>query len=53
VREQAWRTNEPCPVCGTGLTVVDNGRPTLQAECRLCGYVTTWDHDEDGTGGDQ
>ena len=32
----AWRTDEPCPVCGTGLTVLDDGSaPT--AECGLCG----------------
>ncbi len=32
MKEQAWRTDEPCPVCATGLTVVDNGQPTLRAE---------------------
>jgi len=34
----AWRTDEPCPVCGTGLVLIDDGRPTLRAECRLCGW---------------
>jgi rubredoxin len=52
VRDLAWRTDEPCPVCGTGLTAVDNGRPVLRAECRLCGYVAAWDNDSDDTGGD-
>ena len=22
----AWRTDEPCPVCGTGLFVLDDGQ---------------------------
>ena len=26
MRETAWRTDEPCPVCGTGLVLVDDGR---------------------------
>jgi len=47
----AWRTDEPCPVCGTGLTVLDDGREVM-AECRLCGYGDTWTGDNDG-GGDQ
>ena len=33
----AWRTDEPCPVCGTGLIVADDGTE-LTAECRLCGW---------------
>jgi hypothetical protein len=37
----AWRTDEPCPVCGTGLTVLDDGQ-AMTAECRLCGYGDTW-----------
>ena len=39
MRETAWRTDEPCPVCGTGLVLVENGSPVLRAECRLCGYA--------------
>jgi hypothetical protein len=52
VRELAWRTDEPCPVCETGLSVVDNGLPVLRAECRLCGYVAAWASADDATGGD-
>ena len=52
VKELAWRTDEPCPVCQTGLTVVDSGRPVLRAECRLCGYAAAWDSTEDETRGD-
>lgn len=52
MRDLAWRTDEPCPVCETGLTVVDNGRQQLRAECRLCGYVAAWDSSDEATGGD-
>jgi hypothetical protein len=38
-----WRTDEPCPVCGNGLTVSDDGGPALRAECRLCGHGEAWD----------
>jgi hypothetical protein len=37
----ASRTDEPCPVCGTGLIVLDDGTD-LAAECRLCGWADTW-----------
>jgi hypothetical protein len=47
MRETAWRTDEPCPVCGTGLVLVDTGEPVLKAECRLCGYAGPF-----GTGDD-
>ena len=43
MRETAWSTDEPCPVCGTGLVLVDTGGPVLRAECRLCGYVGPFD----------
>jgi ribosomal protein S27AE len=39
MREITWRTDEPCPVCGTGLVLVDDGTAVLRAECRLCGYA--------------
>ena len=52
MRETAWRTDEPCPVCETGLVLVDDGTAVLRAECRLCGYVAAWDGTEDATGGD-
>jgi ribosomal protein S27AE len=47
----AWRTDEPCPVCGTGLTVRDDGQ-AMTAECGLCGYGDMWTGDE-ADGGDQ
>jgi hypothetical protein len=39
----AWRTDEPCPVCATGLILLDDGACPLQYECRLCGWSSTWD----------
>jgi ribosomal protein S27AE len=39
----AWRTDEPCPVCGTGLVMIDDGCPVLRAECRPCGYGGPFD----------
>ncbi len=47
----AWRTDEACPVCGTGLFVLDDGQ-NMTAECRLCGYADIWTGDQDD-GGDQ
>jgi ribosomal protein S27AE len=43
MRETAWRTDEPCPVCGTGLVLIENGTAVLRAECRLCGYAGPFD----------
>ena len=55
----AWRTDEPCPVCATGLTMLDDGGPAPRYECRLCGWSDTWgspdpdacDHEHLGGGG--
>jgi hypothetical protein len=46
----AWRTDDPCPVCATGLILLGDGG-ILRAECRLCGYADTWTNEADG--GDQ
>ena len=48
----AWRTDEPCPVCATGLILHDNGTSPMWAECRLCGWADTWTSDQDD-GGDR
>jgi ribosomal protein S27AE len=45
MRETTWRTDEPCPICGTGLVLADDGGPVLRAECRLCGYGGPFDTD--------
>ena len=37
-----WRTDEPCPVCATGLILVENGTTPSRYECRLCGWSDTW-----------
>ena len=52
MRETAWRTDEPCPVCQTGLVLVDTGGPVLRAECRLCGYAGPFDTDGTDWDGD-
>jgi hypothetical protein len=38
-----WRTDDPCPVCGTGLYLTDDpaGNPVAQG-LRLCGWSTSW-----------
>jgi hypothetical protein len=47
----AWRTDEPCPVCATGLILLDGGAAPPRHECRLCGWSDTWTREADG--GDQ
>ncbi len=38
-----WRTDDPCPVCGTGLLLTDDpSRPAATQHCPLCGWSTTW-----------
>jgi hypothetical protein len=48
----ASRTDEPCPVCATGLIIHDDGNAPARAECRLCGWAGTWTSDQ-ADGGDQ
>jgi hypothetical protein len=50
--QTTWRTDEPCPVCDTGLVLVEDGRPVLRAECRLCGYAGPFDAADDNPAGD-
>jgi hypothetical protein len=39
----SWRTDDPCPVCGTGLTATDNNNGVdVTQECLLCGWSATW-----------
>jgi hypothetical protein len=38
-----WRTDDPCPVCGTGLHHTDDpARPVTRQDCPLCGWSATW-----------
>ena len=46
----AWRTDEPCPTCGAGLFLLEDGSATLRWECRLCGDRP--DGPAEGDGGD-
>jgi len=45
-----WRTDDPCPVCGTGLHHTDDGTSDARQDCPLCGWSATWTTDPD-TGG--
>ena len=47
----AWRTDEPCPVCATGLILHDDGTTPPSVECRLCGWSYTWTGDHADGGG--
>jgi len=42
-----WRTDDPCPVCGTGLHHTDD-RTTIRQDCPLCGWSATWQARMDG-----
>jgi hypothetical protein len=36
-----WRTDDPCPVCATGLLAT--GRlDAVRQDCALCGWSATW-----------
>ena len=38
-----WRTDDPCPVCGTALTAAEDGTGRqVRQDCPLCGWSTTW-----------
>ena len=40
-----WRTDDPCPVCGTGLTATDLDSGQVTQDCGLCGWSATWTTD--------
>jgi endogenous inhibitor of DNA gyrase (YacG/DUF329 family) len=44
-----WRTDVPCPACGTGLHGTDNGPEVVTQDCPRCGWSATW---QAATGGD-
>jgi len=46
-----WHDCEPCPACGTGLHVTDNGTATITQHCPACGWTTTADLAGQGGGG--
>ena len=41
----SWRTDDPCPGCGNGLTSTDDGQAQVTEECGLCGWSATWTGD--------
>lgn len=38
-----WRTDDPCPVCGTGLHSTADGTAVVRQDCPLCGWSAAWD----------
>ena len=43
-----WRTDDPCPACGTGLHTTDDGASAIRQDCPLCGWSVTWQAAMDG-----
>jgi endogenous inhibitor of DNA gyrase (YacG/DUF329 family) len=42
-RASTWRTDDPCPVCGTGLiTTDDTAGAQIGQDCPICGWSVTW-----------
>jgi len=37
-----WHAGEPCPDCGSTLTLLDDGSSPARADCGSCGYADTW-----------
>jgi hypothetical protein len=37
-----WQTDDPCPTCGTTLTLTGDGSDVIRVECRSCGRADTW-----------
>jgi uncharacterized protein (DUF983 family) len=44
----AWHSDDPCPVCGTGLTYTDDEASAVTQDCGLCGWSATWQAATDG-----
>ena len=47
-----WRTDEPCPVCATGLIMHDDGTSPIRLSAVCAAGPDTWTSDQ-RTGGDQ
>ena len=54
--QAVWRTDDPCPLCGTGLTTTTTVTTVTTADgiqtdqyCNLCGWSITWQADLDLT----
>ena len=48
-----WRTDDPCPVCGTGLHYTDDGQSAIRQDCPLCGWSATWATPDPPAGGER
>jgi hypothetical protein len=44
-----WRTDDPCPVCGTGLHATGDATGVITQHCPLCGWSATWQTTGDDT----
>jgi predicted RNA-binding Zn-ribbon protein involved in translation (DUF1610 family) len=42
-----WRTDDPCPACGTALTLTGSATGSSRQDCPACGWAVTWDGDAD------
>ncbi len=42
-----WSTDDPCPACGTALTLTDTTMGSVRQHCPACGWSATWDGDAD------
>jgi len=42
-----WRTDDPCPVCATGLLATCS-TAVIRQDCALCGWSTTWNTTPEG-----
>src|SRR5262245_26080606 len=38
-----WLDSDPCPACGSGLFVTDDGTAAVTQDCPACGWTTTFD----------
>jgi ribosomal protein L37AE/L43A len=47
-----WVDSEPCPACGAGLLIIDDGASAITWTCRACGWTVTGDL-ADHSGGSQ
>jgi endogenous inhibitor of DNA gyrase (YacG/DUF329 family) len=43
-----WQTDDPCPACGSGLTLTGDDSVRPRQDCPACGWAVTWDGGADG-----
>jgi hypothetical protein len=42
-----WKTDDPCPACGTSLTLTGDDAGSIGQDCPACDWPVTWDGDAD------